>query len=247
MSLKVEGLYVSVGETVILNGVELNIGKGEVHVLLGPNGSGKSTLAMAIAGNPKYKIIKGKVFFKGKDITELDPSIRSRMGLLVLFQLAPEIEGVKILDLLGKIMEIRQGRSVPIRTMLEREIISFYGDKINSLGLDNFMLNRELNVGMSGGERKKIELLQAVVHMPEMLILDEIDSGVDVDSLRAIGGVLNEIRRRMSLLIITHQGGILKYIDKVDRVHVMVNGRIMITGGIEIFDKIQQEGYSWLL
>ncbi|PNV77457.1 MAG: Fe-S cluster assembly ATPase SufC [Thermoproteota archaeon] len=216
-------------------------------MLMGPNGSGKSTLAMAIAGNPKYKITKGKIFFKGKDITELDPSMRSRMGLLISFQLAPEIEGVKLLDLLGKIMEIRHERRVPIRAMLEREIISLYGDKINLLGLDSSMLNRELNVGMSGGERKKIELLQAVVHMPDMLILDEIDSGVDVDSLRAIGGILNEMRRRMSLLIITHQSGILKYIDKVDRVHVMVNGRIMATGGAEIFDRIQQEGYSWLL
>ncbi|MEM1506870.1 MAG: ABC transporter ATP-binding protein [Candidatus Bathyarchaeia archaeon] len=227
--LEVRHLSVEVSGRRVLNDVNLQIPEGEAHVLFGPNGSGKSSLIMAILGFPAYKIVSGKILFKGKDITSLSTDERVRMGIGVAFQNPPAIRGVK----LGGIL----------RRMTPNE------EKINEIlrkvKLPSSFLERDINLGFSGGEIKKSEVLQVLAQNSDFLILDEPDSGVDVENLRILGTVINEALQGRSALIITHLGVILQYIN-ANVAHVLMNGTIVCSGHpTKILGQILNEGYAW--
>ena len=237
--LEIKDLTVEVGGKTILRGLNLHIGAGEVHVLFGPNGSGKTTLLMTILGFPGYIVKSGRIVFKGEDITELPTHERVRRGIGVLFQRPPAIRGVKLSDVLN-ICKERGGIS-------EEETSRF----VELLKLSEFM-GRDVNLGFSGGEVKRSELLQVIVQSPELALLDEPDSGVDVENVELIGKVLNEFlerekrpsERRRAALIITHSGFILNYV-RADRAHVMLDGTIACSGTPdEIFKHIMTVGYE---
>jgi len=224
--LRIEDLWVSVAdsEKVVINGINLEIEEGEIHVLLGPNGAGKSCLVMTIMGIPLYRVKKGKILFEDKDITSLPIHERSKLGIGLAFQNPPEIRGVK----LGELIQLCGGDD----SCLKRAYLS-----------DEFK-NREVNVGFSGGERKRSEIAQLLAMKPKLVLLDEIDSGVDIESLELIGKELNSFLSNRSALIITHQGHILDYID-ADVAHVLINGRIVRSGEPEeIMNEIKEKGFS---
>jgi len=236
--LEIVDLHAEVGGKQILRGINLSINAGEVHVLFGPNGSGKTTLINAIVGNPAVKIVKGKVMFKGVDITQLPTPERIKMGMGVAFQHPPKIRGVRLRDLLdGMVNKI--GSKVDV-------------EKAAALVKMKEYLNREVNVGFSGGELKRSEILQLLVQSPELLLLDEPDSGVDVENLTVIANAINELcelnlkpsMRTRAALIITHLGYILNYV-KADRAHVLFNGKIACSGKPnEILKQIMEHGFE---
>lgn len=236
--LEIIDLHVEVGGREVLKGINLNINAGELHVLLGPNGSGKTTLINAIVGNPSVKIVKGKIIFKGIDITRLPTYERVKMGVGVAFQHPPRIRGVKLRDLLEKI-----ANKLGVKTDIE---------KVATLVKMKDYLDREVNVGFSGGELKRSEILQLLVQSPEFLLLDEPDSGVDIENLVVIANAINELcelnlkpsMRTRAALLVTHLGHILNYV-KADRAHVLFNGRIACSGKPnEIFKQIMEHGFE---
>ena len=239
LMLKVENLHVNVENKEILKGVDLEINPGEFHVIMGPNGSGKSTLALTIAGHPKYEVREGRILFEGEDITGFGPDERAKRGILLAFQVPPEVEGVKIIDFLQQVL-------VELKGLDPVEAYDLIVEKAKELWFKEEDLHRYVNVGFSGGERKRLELLQAVLIEPKLLILDEPDSGVDVDSLSVISRKIEELHERgTAILLITHYGRILEHIDK-NRItaHVMKDGRIVRTGGGELVDRIDREGFA---
>ncbi|AFK22777.1 Fe-S cluster assembly ATPase SufC [Pyrococcus sp. ST04] len=240
--LKVENLHVSAGGKEILKGVNLTVNPGEFHIIMGPNGSGKSTLALTIAGHPKYKITRGKIKLNGEDITDLPPDERAKRGIFLAFQVPPEVEGVRIIDFLTQVLSELKG----IDVMKAYDIIK---EKAQELWFKEEDLRRCINVGFSGGERKRLELLQALLIEPKVLILDEPDSGVDVDSLSVISRKIEELHKKgISIVLITHYGRILKHIDRENIiVHVMESGRIIKSGGAELVDIIEAEGFKAVL
>ncbi len=223
--LKVKDLRVSTGEKRILQGVELTIGDNEVHVLIGPNGAGKSCLAMTIMGIPLYKIDRGKITFDGKDITTLPIHERANLGIGLAFQNPPVVRGVKLRDLIS----LHKGE---VDGILSKAYLSQgFGD-------------RDVNLGFSGGERKRSELAQLFAMEPKLLLLDEIDSGMDIESLELLGKEINSFLSARSALIITHLGYILRYI-KADKAHILVNGKITLSGGPEeILERVRQKGFK---
>jgi len=234
--LSVENLSVKVEDRVILKDVNLNINVGEVHVLFGPNGAGKSTLINTIIGNPKYKVVEGSIYFKGKDITDMPIYERAKLGIGLAYQNPPEIPGVKLRDLLKIIAKVDWEE-------IERmaEILKFKD-----------FLDRDVNVGFSGGEVKRSELLQLFAQNPDFMMFDEPDSGVDVENIKLLGRVINHLLekdrkpayRKKSGLIITHMGHILKFIN-VDRAHILYNGVIACSGSPEeILNTIIKYGYE---
>ena len=236
--LVVSDLHVDVDGRNILRGVNISIDLGEIHVLLGPNGSGKTTLVNAIIGNPKVKIVKGKIYFKGRDITDMPMYERVKMGIGVSFQHPPRIRGVKLKDLLLK-----------IASKLSREVDV---EKTASLVKMADFLDRDVNVGFSGGELKRSEILQLLIQSPELILLDEPDSGVDIENLTVIANAINEMcgmnvkpsMRSKSALLITHLGYVLNYV-KADRAHVLVNGKIACSGKPnEILKQITEHGFE---
>lgn len=235
--LKVENLHVSVSDKEILRGVGLTLNEGELHVVMGPNGSGKSTLALTIAGHPKYAVTKGKILFDGEDITGAKPEERARKGIFLSFQHPVEVEGVKVINFLQRTLK-------NLRGVDEVEAYDMIFKAVEELGLDTSMLSRELNVGFSGGERKKLEMLQAYLVKPRLLILDEPDSGVDVDSLKVIAGVIARLHSEgTGILLITHYGRILEYLNP-QRVHVLKEGKLVATGGMELVKLIEEKGFA---
>ncbi|WP_010479697.1 Fe-S cluster assembly ATPase SufC [Thermococcus zilligii] len=239
--LKVENLRVSVEGREILKGVDLTISPGEFHVVMGPNGSGKSTLALTIAGHPKYRVTDGRITFEGEEIHELGPDERARKGILLAFQVPPEVEGVKIIEFLQQVL-------VELKGMDPVEAYDLVVEKAGELWFREEDLHRYVNVGFSGGERKRLELLQALLIEPKLLILDEPDSGVDVDSLSIISTKIEELHKRgTAILLITHYGRILGHLNREQlTVHVMKDGRIVKTGSGELVDRIDREGFARL-
>ena len=237
--LRIDNLHVSVESREILKGVNLEIKPGEFHVVMGPNGSGKSTLALTVAGHPKYEVTRGRITFDGEDITELGPDERAKKGILLAFQVPPEVEGVKIIEFLQQVL-------VELKGIDPVEAYDLIVEKGKELWFKEEDLHRYVNVGFSGGERKRLELLQAVLIGPKLLILDEPDSGVDVDSLSVISRKIEELHKNgTAILLITHYGRILEHIDKGNiRVHVMKDGRIVRTGGGELVERIDREGFG---
>ncbi|ASJ11169.1 ABC transporter ATP-binding protein [Thermococcus sp. P6] len=235
--LKVENLHVNVGKKEILRGMNLELAPGELHVVMGPNGSGKSTLALTIAGHPRYTVTRGRILFEGKDITGAKPEERARAGIFLSFQNPVEVEGVKVINFLQRTLK-------NLRGINEVEAYDLIFKTVEELGLDRGMLSRELNVGFSGGERKKLEMLQAYLVKPKLLILDEPDSGVDVDSLKVIAGLISKLHREgTSILLITHYGRILEYLNP-QMVHVIKDGRLAVSGGMELVKLIEEKGFT---
>lgn len=227
--LEIEDLSVKVSGKKILNDVNLQIPEGEVHVLFGPNGSGKSSLVMTILGFPAFKVVSGKIFFKGVDITDLPINERVKLGISVAFQNPPAIRGVKLSEILNYLTH-------------DKEKIKSFLTKLN---FPSDFLERDINLGFSGGEIKKSEILQVLAQCGDFIILDEPDSGVDVENLRILGKVIGEALRSRSALIITHLGTILRFVN-AHMAHVLINGTIVCSGSpTKILGQILNEGYAW--
>ena len=240
--LEVRDLHVSVDGKEIVKGIDMDVNINEVTVLMGPNGSGKSTFANVLMGNPKFKVEKGSIIFDGKDITNMKTSERAKLGLFLSFQYPEEISGETIANFLRTALNARRESKISVS-----EFKDILNEKIRLLNLDDKFVNRYLNEGFSGGEKKKCEMLQLATLNPKLAILDEIDSGLDIPSLKLIGESVDKMNKmsRMGILIITHYERILKFL-KPDRVHVMIDGQIVRSGGSELVDEVEKKGYDWL-
>ncbi len=238
--LSIRGLSAAVEEKQILHGVDLDINPGEVHVLMGPNGAGKSTLGHVAMGEPTYEVTDGTIVFDGEDITELTPDKRSRAGLFLSFQAPVEIPGVPLSSFLRAIITDREGLDMKRKAFRKR--IRQLADELD---MDRAYLDRELGVGFSGGEKKKVEMLQLLLLQPKLAILDETDSGLDVDALSVVSHGMELYQRDHdgTLLIITHNTRILEHLN-VDKVHVMVKGKIVAEGGPEMITNIDENGFE---
>lgn len=231
--LRLENLRVEVKDGVILRDINLSLEEG-IHVLLGPNGTGKSTLLGTIMGLPKYKTL-GKIFFYGEEINNLSPDQRFKKGIFLAYQLPPIVRGVRLKDVLKKILNIDPKKNLPIEV----------NDYLKELELDESFLEREINYGFSGGERKKSEILQLLLAKPKLALLDEPDSGVDIDSLKIIGEALRKISKESNLLIVTHNLKVLDYIQPTS-VIVLLDGKYIYKDGIEIISQIEERGYEYV-
>lgn len=239
--LVIEDLHVSVADKEILKGVNLKIGKGEVHALMGPNGSGKSTLSSAIMGHPKYQITQGNIYFKGQNIVEMTPDERAKLGLFLAFQYPLAIPGVRIFNFLKNMMAAVQGRDIPVS-----EFRKTLKAKMKLLGVKSAFIKRYLNEGFSGGEKKRNEILQMALFEPKLALLDETDSGLDVTALKIVCEGINKLLNpEMSTIIITHYKRMLEYV-RPQFVHIIIDGKIVLSGGEELVEKIDSEGYDWI-
>ena len=247
VDFEVRNLHVNVNGKEILKGVNLIIRRGEVHALMGPNGTGKSTLAYSLMGHPNYEITEGEVWFKGQNIVDMAPDERSRMGMFLAFQYPVAIPGVSVANFLRSAINARRksvnsgdkGVSVP-------EFRKVLKERMDLLKMDYAFAGRYLNDGFSGGEKKRAEILQMAVLRPEIAILDETDSGLDIDALRIVSEGVNALRGpELGVLVITHYQRILNYI-KPDRVHIMLGGRIVESGGSDLALHLEEHGYDWV-
>ncbi|MBP2033626.1 Fe-S cluster assembly ATP-binding protein [Clostridium algifaecis] len=237
--LKINNLKTKVGEKEILKGLNLEIGKGEVHAIMGPNGAGKSTLVNTIMGHPRYSISDGEILFEGKSINELKVDERARLGIFMSFQYPEEIQGITVENFLRSAKSAVTGKNTGILAF--RKALK---EKLNLLKIDEAYAQRYLNVGFSGGEKKKNEILQMAVLEPKLAMLDETDSGLDVDAVRIVSEGVSKLRNsENSVLIITHHNSILEYL-KPDYVHILVNGRIVKTGDASLAEEIEKSGYD---
>ena len=237
--LKIENLYAEIDGTEILKGVDLEINPGEVHAIMGPNGSGKSTLANVIMGNPVYEVTEGKIIFENEEITEEPVDNRAKLGMFLAFQYPESIPGVTIVNMLKTALtNIEETEYTTLELRLK------VAEAMEQLGLSADFADRYLNEGFSGGERKRNEILQLAVLNPKLAVLDETDSGLDVDGLKVVGEGVSKLKTPdKGYLVVTHYQRLLEYI-KPDYVHVFVDGKIIETGGIELSDKLEQEGYE---
>ena len=241
--LEIKDLHVRAEDREILRGVDLEINRGEIHALMGPNGSGKSTLANTLLGHPSYEITSGSIAFKGEDITDAEPHERAKAGLFLAFQYPEALSGVSVTQFLRQAMSARRGIDLSVL-----EVRFAMTEWMERLGMDPAFGERYLNEGFSGGERKRNEILQMALLEPEMAVLDETDSGLDVDALGVVGRGVTTVRGlhpKMGVLVVTHYQRILR--DLVpDRVHLMIDGRVVESGGSELAAKIESGGYdSW--
>ena len=241
--LEVENLHVSVDGNEILRGVDLTLYSGEVHAIMGPNGSGKSTLAQVLAGHPAYQVTAGTVRYDGKDLLELDPEERAREGLFLAFQYPVEIKGItNSYFLRSAVNALRKHRAQPELDAMD--FLQLLEDKIRAIGWDDSFLNRNVNEGFSGGEKKRNEILQLAVLEPRLGILDETDSGLDIDALRTVAAAVNKLRAPdRTFLVVTHYQRLLDYIVP-DVVHVLADGRIVKSGGPELARELEAKGYA---
>ncbi len=237
--LEMRDLRVAADGKEILKGVSLDVEEGQTQALMGPNGSGKSTLAYAIAGHPAYEVIGGAVRLDGQDVLEMTPDERARAGLFLAMQYPVEIPGVSLSNFLRMALNARTGEEVPVRQFMQR-----LKTEMANLDMDEKFLQRSVNEGFSGGEKKRFEIVQMALLRPKIAILDETDSGLDVDALRTVAeGVNSMIGPNLGVLLITHYTRILRYI-RPDIVHVMLDGRIVRSGGPELADELEEKGYE---
>jgi Fe-S cluster assembly ATP-binding protein len=241
MSLEIQNLHVRTGDREILHGLDLTIAKGETHALMGPNGSGKSTLANTLMGNPTYEITEGRIVLDGEDLTEAEPDDRAKAGLFMAFQYPVSIPGVSVANFLRTAVNAK--RDEPIKVKEFGEVL---GRNMEILKIDRAFTSRYLNEGFSGGEKKRAEILQMAMLQPSYAVLDETDSGLDIDALRIVADGVNALRGpELGSLIITHYTRILNYV-RPDFVHIMLNGRIVQEGGPELADHLEEKGYDWV-
>ncbi|MGI0134434.1 MAG: Fe-S cluster assembly ATPase SufC [Candidatus Micrarchaeaceae archaeon] len=240
MILETKDLHVSLEDKEIINGISLKIQQGETHVIMGPNGSGKSTLAKAILGHPHVKVTKGDILVDGKSIINMKTDERARLGLFLQFQNPVEVEGVGFINFLHTAKENLRGNTVSAKDFM-KDIRA----NVSELKMGDDFIGRSLNMGFSGGEKKKAEVLQMAVLKPKIAILDEPDSGLDIDAIKVVSANVNKIaeQEKLGLLIITHYSRILSFI-KPEFIHVMVGGRIVAEGGRELVDQLEKEGYD---
>ena len=245
--LEVKNLHVSIDGNEILKGLDLTVEQGKVHAIMGPNGTGKSTLAYTLMGHPSYEVTEGEVVFKGQNILELEPDERSRLGVFLAFQYPVAIPGVTVANFLRTALNARrraenpEDKGIPIP-----EFRKLLKEKMAMLKMDQNFAGRYLNDGFSGGEKKRAEILQMATLQPEIAILDETDSGLDIDALRIVSeGVNTLLNKDLGVLVITHYQRLLNYI-KPDVVHVMMNGRIVESGGPDLALHLEEKGYEWI-
>jgi Fe-S cluster assembly ATP-binding protein len=245
--LVIHNLHVNIDGKEILKGVNLNIKQGEVHAIMGPNGTGKSTLAYTLMGHPSYQVTDGEILFHDQNIVDMKPDARSRLGLFLAFQYPVSIPGVTVANFLRTALNARrkavnpQDKGVPIP-----EFRKMLNEKMNYLQMDSQFAGRYLNEGFSGGEKKRAEILQMALLKPEIAILDETDSGLDIDALRIVSEGVNSLRGSdIGILVITHYQRILNYI-KPEFVHIMMDGRVVESGGPDLALHLEQQGYDWV-
>ncbi|MEO6779149.1 MAG: Fe-S cluster assembly ATPase SufC [Gemmatimonadaceae bacterium] len=244
--LDITSLRAGIAEREILKGINLNVKAGEVHAVMGPNGSGKSTLAQVLAGNPAYEVLGGSAMYDGEELLEMEPEVRAQKGIFLAFQYPVEIPGVtNAYFLRSAYNEIRKARGEEEVDPLD--FLDIMEDRMKLVEMDSTMLNRSVNAGFSGGEKKRNEILQMAVLAPKLAILDETDSGLDIDALRIVAGGVNALRRPdNATIVVTHYQRLLNYIVP-DFVHVLANGRIIRSGGKELALELEERGYDWLL
>ena len=243
--LEINDLYITAEDgTEILNGVSLIVQEGEVHALMGPNGCGKSTLATSLLGSPEYLVTKGSIKFKGEDITGLDSSERGKLGMFLAFQYPQEFPGVSVLNFLRQTVEARTSKEISILNL--RKLMLAWMEKLD---MDTSFADRYLNEGFSGGEKKRNEILQMALLEPDFAVLDETDSGLDIDALQIVANGVNQIRKErseMGVLTITHYQRLLDHLEP-DYVHILIDGKIAESGGFELVEKLDSQGYEvWL-
>ncbi len=240
--IDIQDLHASVENKPILKGVTLTIRRGEVHAIMGPNGSGKSTLSNVLMGHPKYKVTQGKILFKGEDLLGLSVDERARKGLFLGFQYPLSIPGVPVSKFLRMSMQAVRGKEIPII-----EFRNSFKQKMELLGISDSFSGRYINEGFSGGEKKRHEILQLALLEPDMAILDETDSGLDIDALKVVSNGIEKTRSpQRGILLITHYQRILNYVQP-DFIHVLAGGRIIKSGGKELAAELESKGYDWLL
>jgi len=244
--LVINDLHVNVEGKEILKGLDLTVKQGEIHALMGPNGSGKSTLAYTLMGHPKYEVVSGEIWFRGENLLDMSPDERARLGLFLAFQYPMAIPGVSVANFLRSALNAKRsagngGKPIPIP-----EFRKLMTEKMKLLEMDTSFAGRYLNEGFSGGEKKRAEILQMAILRPQIAILDETDSGLDIDALRIVSKGVNALAGpEMGVLIITHYQRILNYIQP-HFVHVMVGGRIVLSGGGELAHQLEEKGYDWI-
>jgi Fe-S cluster assembly ATP-binding protein len=243
--LQIQDLHASVAGNPILRGVDLTVEYGQVHAIMGPNGSGKSTLAHVLAGRPGYEVTQGRVLFKGQDLLSMPPEIRAREGVFLAFQYPVEIPGVSnVYFLKNALNAIRKHRGLPELDAMD--LLSLTKEKAKLVEIDEELVRRPVNEGFSGGEKKRNEIFQMAVLEPILAILDETDSGLDIDALRIVASGVNALRRpERSMIVVTHYQRLLNYIVP-DFLHVLVDGRIVRSGGKELALELEERGYAWL-
>src|SRR5690606_26980784 len=250
--LEIENLHASIEDTEILRGVNLTVNQGEIHAIMGPNGSGKSTLSNVIAGNPEYEVTEGSIRFFGEDILELEPDERAQLGIFLAFQYPTVIPGVSMANFLRMaVTNVKNARAEraggDAKPFTPREFRKLMREKMALLKMDESFATRYLNEGFSGGEKKRAEILQLALLEPSLAVLDETDSGRDVDALRVVsGGVNNLMNPEMGMMLLTHYQRLLDYI-KPDHVHIMIQGRVVKSGGPELAIELEEKGYEKLL
>lgn len=239
MLLEVKNLCAKTPERQILNGLDLSVDSGEVHVIMGPNGAGKSTLGCTIMGDPRYEVCNGNIFFKGEDVTEEGPDKRAKAGMFLSFQNPVEVPGITLLNFIRTAVVNRTGNRVKA-FQFKKEL----ENTMEILSMNTDYASRDLNVGFSGGEKKKAEILQLLMVKPDLAILDETDSGLDVDAVRIVSAGIEEYKKQVggALIIITHSTRILESL-KVDKTHILVDGKIVEEGGPELVDIVNKEGF----
>ena len=243
--LKIENLHASIGDKEILKGINLTVGKGEVHAIMGPNGSGKSTLSSVLVGHPTYEVTEGSVTFEGEDILELEPEERAHRGLFLSFQYPVEIPGVSMVNFMRAALNERR-QAAGLDPLPAADFLKLMKQKRELVELDNKLASRSVNEGFSGGEKKRNEIFQMAMLEPKLAILDETDSGLDIDALRIVAKGVNELRSpENSTIVITHYQRLLDYI-RPDFVHVLYKGRIVRSGGPELALELEERGYDWI-
>ena len=245
MLLEIRNLHASVGDKPILRGISLTVNAGEVHAVMGPNGSGKSTLAQVLAGHPAYEVTAGEVYYEGENLLEMDPEVRAQKGLFLAFQYPVEIPGVpNAYFLRSAYNELRKARGEEEVDPLD--FLEVMDEKLQLVHMSDDMLQRSVNTGFSGGEKKRNEILQLAVLEPKLAILDETDSGLDIDALRVVSEGVNAMRSPdRAFIVVTHYQRLLNYIVP-DFVHVLSEGRIVKSGGKELALELEEKGYGWL-
>ena len=246
-TLEIRNLHVAIEDSQILNGVNLTINQGEIHALMGPNGTGKSTLAYTIMGHPAYNVTDGEILFKGTNIVGMAPDERAHLGLFMAFQYPVAIPGVTVANFLRTAINVKRKASDPDdKGMSVPEFRKMLIERMDLLKMDHSFAGRYLNEGFSGGEKKRAEVLQLATLKPEIAVMDETDSGLDIDALRIVSEGINSLRGpELGVLVITHYQRILNYI-KPDFVHIMLDGKIAETGGADLALHLEEHGYDWL-